>query len=80
LYDITNRSSFDNIEKWLSTISWPYFSFYTYFADKFAKWHWSAVLIGTKCDLNDKREVSVEEGMVNTRVVWVKKVGIGSKT
>ena len=50
VYDITNKSSFESVEKWVSDI--------TASADKKI----TILLIGNKCDLEDKRKVTKEEG------------------
>ena len=50
VYDITKKTSFENIEKWLSDLKTN--------SDK----NLSIVLLGNKSDLVDKREVTIEEG------------------
>lgn len=49
VFDITNKDTFENIDKWVSNV--------TSQADKGA----AIVLIGNKTDLEDEREVTVEE-------------------
>ena len=49
LYDITEKSSFENIKFWLVEI------------DKFAKQGVLKILVGNKKDLEEKRQVSTEE-------------------
>ena len=49
VYSIINRESFDHISYWLSQI------------DNFSNKNCQKVIIGNKCDLNDKREVTQEE-------------------
>jgi Ras-related protein Rab-6A len=50
MYDITNKKSFDSISRWISDIY------------KIKDRDFPLILIGNKCDLKDKREVSEEEG------------------
>lgn len=50
VYDVTNRESFLDIEKWQKEI------------EKYAKSNVIRILIGNKCDLMEKREVSEQEG------------------
>ena len=54
VYDITKAYTFTNLEKWLSNI------------DEIAN-DKPCLLIGNKSDMNDKREVSKEEGMEFTK-------------
>ena len=54
VYDITKACTFTNLEKWLSNI------------DEVAN-DKPCLLIGNKSDMNDKREVSKEEGMEFTK-------------
>ena len=49
VYSITDRQSFQRVEKWVGDIE----SFVTDAA---------LVLVGTKCDMEDQRVVSTEEG------------------
>jgi len=49
-YDITDRTSFSKLSNWLGEIH------------KFAKEDVVILLVGTKADLNTKREVSTQEG------------------
>ncbi len=51
VYDITNRLSFDNIDKWISEIKAN--------ADK----NIILVICGNKCDLSDKRVISLDESL-----------------
>ena len=50
VYDITNKNSFDNADNWLNNLRAS--------ADKKC----SIILIGNKSDLEDKREISIEQG------------------
>lgn len=50
VYDVTDRASFEDMHKWLVEI------------EKHASEGVQMILIGNKTDLEDKREVKVEEG------------------
>ncbi|CAD8172171.1 unnamed protein product [Paramecium octaurelia] len=50
VYDITDRESFDSVKMWMSEI------------DKYAQEDVIRMLVGNKCDVEDKRAVSYEEG------------------
>ena len=50
VYDVTERESFEHIEKWLNEI------------DKYAKENVLKFLVGNKIDLFDSRNVSFDEG------------------
>lgn len=50
VYDITDRNSFNDVQKWMSEI------------DKFAGGNVVKLLIGNKCDVTDGRQISYEEG------------------
>ena len=50
VYDITDRASFENLNSWLIEI------------EKNANKNVYKLLIGNKCDLEDKRQVKYEEG------------------
>ena len=50
VYDITNAKSFDNIAKWLRNI------------DEHANEDVERMILGNKCDMEDKRVVSKERG------------------
>jgi GTPase SAR1 family protein len=54
IYDITNRISFDKVDGFVSDI-------------RKIKGGVPIVLIGTKCDLEDQRNVSKEEGMEKSK-------------
>lgn len=49
-YSITDRNSFENVERWINQI------------DTHAPSEVSKILIATKSDLNDSRQVSLSEG------------------
>ncbi len=49
VFDITDRDSFDHIRNWMADI------------DKFAKEGVLRILVGNKCDLANKRQVTMEE-------------------
>mmetsp|Transcript_6216 Transcript_6216/g.5338 ORF Transcript_6216/g.5338 Transcript_6216/m.5338 type:complete len:220 (+) Transcript_6216:23-682(+) len=51
VYDVTNRDSFDNVRQWLQEI------------DNFASESVNKLLIGNKCDLEEQRVVTHEEGI-----------------
>lgn len=46
MYDISDRESFDNVKQWLSEI------------DKYACENVNKLLVGNKCDMDSKRQVS----------------------
>ena len=50
VYDITNRQSFDDINFWLNDI------------EKIANKNTVKLLVGNKCDLENEREVTFQEG------------------
>jgi len=50
VYDITNAKSFDNIAKWLRNI------------DEHANEDVERMILGNKCDMDDKRVISFERG------------------
>lgn len=50
VYDITDRDSFEHVKNWMADV------------DKFAKEGVLRILVGNKCDLNSKRQVSFENG------------------
>ena len=51
LYDITNRTSFDNLEKWMESVNETLGT-----SNKYA-----VILMGNKADLEEKRKVTYEE-------------------
>ncbi|GLD62260.1 ras-related protein Rab-8A [Lates japonicus] len=50
VYDITNEKSFDNIKNWIRNI------------EEHASADVERMVLGNKCDVNDKRQVSKERG------------------
>ncbi|MEQ2174668.1 Ras- protein Rab-8B, partial [Goodea atripinnis] len=50
VYDITNEKSFDNIRNWIRNI------------EEHASADVEKMMLGNKCDMNDKRQVSKERG------------------
>ena len=58
LYDITNRASFDNLEKWILAVTNVLGQ-----AEQGEnnKKHYAVILLGNKADLEDKRKVTYEE-------------------
>ncbi|XP_015260670.1 PREDICTED: ras-related protein Rab-8A-like, partial [Cyprinodon variegatus] len=50
VYDITNERSFDNIRNWIRNI------------EEHASADVEKMILGNKCDMNDKRQVSKERG------------------
>eukprot|EP00829_Urostomides_striatus_P006655 TRINITY_DN1722_c0_g1_i1.p1 TRINITY_DN1722_c0_g1~~TRINITY_DN1722_c0_g1_i1.p1 ORF type:complete len:188 (+),score=64.68 TRINITY_DN1722_c0_g1_i1:53-616(+) len=50
VYDVTDRYSFNEIEKWMGQV------------DKLAPENCVKILVGNKCDLNEKRVVTTDEG------------------
>ncbi|XP_036865394.1 ras-related protein Rab-8A isoform X3 [Manis javanica] len=50
VYDITNEKSFDNIQNWIRNI------------EEHASADVEKMILGNKCDVNDKRQVSKERG------------------
>uniref|UniRef100_A0A8C9NVT1 small monomeric GTPase n=1 Tax=Serinus canaria TaxID=9135 RepID=A0A8C9NVT1_SERCA len=50
VYDITNEKSFDNIKNWIRNI------------EEHASSDVERMILGNKCDMNEKRQVSKEKG------------------
>jgi len=50
VYDVTDRDTFEHVKQWLQEI------------DRYANEHVNKLLVGNKSDLEDKRQVSKEEG------------------
>ena len=61
VYDITNRQSFDNVETWYSTLK----SNLEFSTDL------DIILIGNKCDLEQNRKVTKEEGEDKAKILNV---------
>lgn len=51
MYDITDRTSYENVKNWLEEI------------DKFVDEKTKKYIIGNKCDLEERRQVSTEEAL-----------------
>lgn len=51
VFSITDRLSYDHVEKWVEQI------------DKYGKENVLKFLVGNKCDLRDNREVSIDEAV-----------------
>ena len=58
LYDITNRASFDNLEKWILAVTNVLGQAEP---NENNKKHYAVILLGNKADLEDKRKVTYEE-------------------
>jgi len=50
VYDVSNRNSFERVQAWIEQI------------EQHADLSVNKILVGNKCDLEDKRQVTVEEG------------------
>lgn len=50
VYDVTDRESFRAVDNWLSEV------------DKFASESAIRIIVGNKCDVDDKRKVAFDEG------------------
>jgi len=68
VYDITNAKSFDNIAKWLRTIQ------------EHANVEVEKMILGNKCDMDDKRVISKERGETIARENGVKFLETSAKT
>jgi len=68
VYDITNAKSFDNIAKWLRTIQ------------EHANVEVEKMILGNKCDMEDKRVISKERGETIARENSVKFLETSAKT
>ncbi|KAB0406137.1 hypothetical protein E2I00_018599 [Balaenoptera physalus] len=62
VYDITNEKSFDNIKNWIRNIEEVVSLTYTVFSLQHASSDVERMILGNKCDMNDKRQVSKERG------------------
>ena len=54
VYDVTDANSFQNVKQWLQEI------------ERYASENVNKLLIGNKCDLNDKRAVNYDQA----KVLW----------
>jgi len=68
VYDITNAKSFDNIAKWLRNI------------DEHANEDVERMILGNKCDMEDKRVISKERGDAIAREHGVRFLETSAKT
>ena len=68
VYDITNAKSFDNIAKWLRNI------------DEHANEDVERMILGNKCDMEDRRVVSKERGEEIAREHNIKFLETSAKT
>jgi len=68
VYDITNAKSFDNIAKWLRNI------------DEHANEDVERMILGNKCDMDDKRVISKERGESIAREHSVRFLETSAKT
>jgi len=68
LYDITRRETFESISSWLAEINND--------ADE----HVTILLVGNKCDLTEKRQVSSEEGKAFAERNNVEFIEVSAKT
>ena len=50
VYDVTDRETFDNVRTWISEI------------EKYSQAGVCKILVGNKCDMDDKRQITREEG------------------
>ena len=50
MYDVTERDTFDNVRGWIQEI------------EKYSQAGVCKILVGNKCDAEDKRQVTKEEG------------------
>ena len=50
VYDVTDRETFDNVRTWINEI------------EKYSQAGVCKILVGNKCDMEDRRQVTVEEG------------------
>ena len=50
VYDVTDRETFDNVRTWITEI------------EKYSQAGVCKILVGNKCDMEDRRQVTYEEG------------------
>jgi len=67
MYDITKKETFNTIRKWWNKI--------LDYKDK----HFPVILVGNKCDLEDKRQVQKEEGENIAKELGIKFIEISNK-
>jgi small GTP-binding protein len=66
-YDITDRESFTAIENWMSEV------------EKHASDNISRILVGNKCDLEEERQVTKEEGKEKAELYNVRHLETSAK-
>ena len=74
LYDITNKTSFDNLEKWINAVT-----------DTLGKNNkkYGLILLGNKVDLENKRKIQSEEAeevCKNNNIHWAGEVSVQEMT
>lgn len=68
VYDITNRKSFENIAKWLSNI------------DEHANEDVEKMILGNKCDMEEKRAVPREKAEAIARAHGIRHIETSAKS
>ena len=68
VYDITNEKSFDNIKNWIRNI------------EEHASYDVEKMILGNKCDITDRRQVSREKGEQVSYLVLVTHIKISVPT
>ena len=68
VYDITNKESFLNVDKWLQQ------------AAEYGSPRARIILVGTKCDLESERQVSYEDGLRKAEQHGIKFIETSAKT
>ncbi|CAB16405.1 GTP-binding protein ypt2 [Schizosaccharomyces pombe] len=68
LYDVTDKKSFDNVRTWFSNV------------EQHASENVYKILIGNKCDCEDQRQVSFEQGQALADELGVKFLEASAKT
>lgn len=68
VYDITDRESFENVKTWMQEI------------EKYAQENVNRLLVGNKCDMGDKRQVSFEEGLELAKSYRINFIETSAKT
>ena len=59
VYDITNEKSFDNIKNWIRNI------------EEHASADVEKMILGNKCDMNDRRQVTTNNNTVRYRILEI---------